>query len=275
MIVDSHQHFWDRSKLDYYWMSEDLGVLYHDFLPEELEPLLQRADVRKTVVVQATSSYRETDWLVKLAEGNDFIAGVVCWVDLLDEKLEDKLEQLARHPKIVGVRHQAEDEQDREWLLRREVLGSLKKVHKFGLRFDALLKHDQLGQLQRVFDACGEIGVVIDHAAKPNIHAKGFEPWAGAMETAAELPVFCKFSGLFTEAGQHWTPEDIRPYQEHLLRVFGADRLLFGSDWPVSLTASSYQDTVAVSRQLFSALGETDMEKVFAGNAVQFYGLKI
>ena len=274
MIIDSHQHFWDRAMFQYQWLKPDLGCLYQDFLPADLEKLIMPAGVTKTVVVQADASLDEARWLLRLSDENSFIGGVVGWVDLLDEHIERSLDDLARHPKFLAVRHQIEDEPDRGWLLHSQVLAGLKKVSRYGLCFDALLKHDQLWQLQALIDACPDLPIVIDHAAKPDIKGKEFDSWAAHLEQAAKLPVFCKLSGLFTEADHaNWAQDDIVPYFNHIIEVFGADRLMFGSDWPVSTMASDYKRTLETSQSLCGHLSSSDKEKIFYANAKNFYGI--
>ena len=274
MIIDSHQHFWDKRIFNYPWLTPELGCLYRAFLPKDLEELLAPAGVEKTVVVQAMPSLDEARWLLQLADENSFIGGVVGWVDLLDKHIESVLDEFAKNPKFKSVRHQIEDESNREWLLQNQVLTSLKQVSEFGLCFDALLKHEQLWQLERLMDACPDLHIVIDHAAKPDIKGKEFDSWAKHLEQAARLPIYCKFSGLFTEADHmNWTQEDLAPYYRHIMDSFGADRVMFGSDWPVSTMASDYNRTVKTSLSLCKDLTAHENEKIFCQNAKDFYNI--
>jgi len=272
MIIDAHQHFWDMTRFVYPWLKPELKSLYRNFLPQDLRPLIESNGVEKTVVVQAISSVEETRWLLRLSDENDFIAAVVGWVDLQDKNVEETLGELTKHPRLKALRHQVEEENDREWLLRESVQKGLKSIEKHGLRFDALLKHDQLWQLERVVERCPGLKIVIDHASKPNIKEREFDTWAVNLEKVARLPVYCKFSGLFTEADHAgWAQKDIRPYAERISSTFGTERVMFGSDWPVSTMASDYSRTLEVSRELLGGLSEADLKKVFHSNAKTFY----
>jgi len=275
MIADSHQHFWNKDKFNYPWLTPNLGCMYRNFIPEDLRPLIELNQVSCTVVVQAMSSVEETYWLLELAEQYDFIAGVVGWVDLVDEKVGATIEKLVQYPKFKGIRHQAEDEPDREWLTKENVLRGLEAAEQFGVRFDALLKHNQLWQLDIVAQRCPALNIVIDHCAKPNIAAGEFEEWAQHISAAAKLPVHCKLSGLITEADhEKWMIDEIRPYADHVINAFGSERVMFGSDWPVSTMASDYSRTVNTFMELLSGLSEKDKQNILYHNAVKFYGLK-
>ncbi|MDD5017308.1 MAG: amidohydrolase family protein [Eubacteriales bacterium] len=274
MIADAHQHFWDKDRFNYPWLTPEMGCLYRNFLPEDLEPLIKFNSVSHTIVVQALSSIDETYWLLGLAEQNDFIAGVVGWVDLTDQELFFTLEKLAKYLKFIGIRHQVEDEADREWLIRENVLLGLEKAMRFGLRFDALLKHDQLWQLDIVARRCPTLGIVIDHCAKPNIKDSAFEVWAEHINEAAKLPIYCKLSGLITEADhERWTIRDLKPYADYILAVFGTKRVMFGSDWPVSTMASDYGCTLKTYIELLSELSEEERQDILYSNTIKFYGL--
>ena len=272
MIVDAHQHFWNKDRFDYPWLTPETDGLYRNFEPEDLQPLAEVCDVENTIVVQCMSSVEETKWLLELSEKSNLIGGVVGWVDLQSDILERDLSELQRFEKLKSVRHQIEDEQDREWLLQKSVLRGLKIVSEHGLKFDALLKHDQLWQLKSVVDACPELGIVIDHSAKPDIKNREFDVWAKNIADASKLPVNCKLSGLFTEAEHKtWKTEDIRKYSDFVLKCFGPERVMFGSDWPVSTLASDYRRTIRTTVELCSDLSEEDRHLVFFLNAREFY----
>ena len=274
MIIDSHQHFWDITRFKYPWQTPESELLYKNYLPIDLKPLIHFTGIEATVVVQAMSSHEETMWLLELAEENEWILGIVGWVDLQDKQLNKKLEVLKNNPKLKSIRHQVEDESNQEWLLQEFVLNGLSIISEFDYRFDALLKHNQLWQLECVLERCPNLNIVIDHAAKPDIKNNRFEEWAKNIEKAAALPIHCKLSGLFTEADcDSWVQEDIEPYFTHILNVFGADRIMFGSDWPVSTLASDYQRTVNTALSLCSNLSNYDQEKIFYTNAKKFYQL--
>ena len=275
MIIDAHQHFWNKDILNYPWLTPDIKELYRNFLPVDLEPLVKQNNVYRTVVVQATSSYDETDYLIELAEKNVFIGAVVGWVDLKQPDLEDVLSKLAKHKKLKGIRHQIEDEPDREWLIRPDVLRGLARVARSNYVFDALLKHDQLWQLKVLNEKVPELNVVIDHAAKPNIARSEFKGWADDMRAAAKLPVYCKISGLLTEANHDcWKPCDFQRYVDCILDAFGTDRVMFGSDWPVSTMAADYHTSVETISGLLDGLSPDEKEKIMFSNAKSFYAIE-
>lgn len=276
MIIDSHQHYWNKALFNYPWLTPESGCLYRAFEPRDLIPLARENNVVKTVVVQAMSSCEETAWLLKLADQNELIGGVVGWVDLKSGNVAEKLAEFARNPKFKSVRHQIEDEPNREWILQSEVLTSLKAAEKAGIAFDVLMKHDQLWQVREVREKCPDLRMVIDHAAKPDIKHGEFAPWASHLKTAAQYVDMCKLSGLFTEADHAtWEKEDIRRYFDFVLETFGTDRVMFGSDWPVSTMASNYSRTVHTSLELCAELSETERQKVFFENAKSFYKIDV
>lgn len=273
MIVDAHQHFWNLETGDYSWPTPDLPALYRTFGPEDLAPELAAAGVDRTVVVQADDSFWETDAMLAHAEAHDFIAGVVGWVPLdRPDEAARALDRYRRHPKFVGVRHLIHTEPDPDWLVRDSVLEGLGLLAEAGVPFDVVsLLPRHLEHVVTIAERHPSLQVVVDHLSKPRIAAGELEPWAAGLRAAAELPnVHAKVSGLVTEADhEHWTVEDLRPYVEHAVEVFGADRLMFGSDWPVLLLAADYQTVFTVYSAL---LGATDRGKVLGGNAARFYG---
>jgi L-fuconolactonase len=274
MIIDAHQHFWSSEKFYYDWLVPELGPLYRNFVAEDLKPLVKENDVVSTVAVQARPELAETMWLLEMAKVNDFIGGVVGWVDFHAEDLDKTLDMLAKYPKLKGVRHQIEDEKDREWMIRPKTLRGLKKIEAHGLSFDALLKHDQLWQLDIVCNVCPNLPIVIDHCSKPNIAAGEKEPWVSRITAASRLPVSVKISGLLTEAGvKDWTVEKIKCYTDLVLSLFGTDRCMVGSDWPVSLQGATYKQSMDTLKELLKDLSETAKQKVFYENAKEFYRL--
>jgi len=269
MITDSHQHFWQVGRFDYPWMSSDLGVLYRDYLPDDLAPILAKNGVEKTVLVQASNSVEETRWLLELADANSFIAGVVGWVDLT------QLDELCAHPKFKGVRHLVESEPNDDWLIQPAVLSGLKKLSARGCTYDLLVHTRHLKYVPQVAESCPELRLVIDHLAKPPIARNEIKEWAEAMKTVAAVSnIHCKLSGLVTEANwTSWQPEDLRPYVEHALELFGMDRMMFGSDYPVCLLAASYDRVLESFQELLRDLSGDDRDKIFSKNAQRFYRL--
>jgi len=279
MIIDSHQHFWQLGRFEYPWMSPELGVLYRDYLPEMLEPILKECGVAKTILVQASNSLSETDWLLNLAERHQFIAGVVGWVDLTDSGMAEDLEVFSANPKFKGVRHLAESEPKEDWLAQPEVLSGLQALEKHGVSYDLLVHTRHLKHVKTVAEACPKLRLVVDHMAKPPI-ANGevaeLAKWAGALREVAAYPnVSCKLSGLVTEATRtSWRTEDLRPFVEQALEFFGPGRMMFGSDWPVCLVAASYAQVLEAFQSLLRELSDEERAMIFGGNATKFYQLQ-
>ena len=275
MIVDSHQHFWQVGRFDYPWMSPELGVLYRDFLPSQLEPILQQCGVAETVLVQASNSLAETHWLLSLADGYPSIAGVVGWVDLTDAGMEQELEVLTANPKFKGVRHLVESEPAEDWLVQPSVLRGLRVLASYGVSYDLLVHTRHLKHARTVAESCPELQLVIDHMAKPPIRSGEVKEWAQEIKAVAVCPnVYCKLSGLVTEANlTSWRPEDLQPFVERALEYFGTSRMMFGSDWPVCLLAASYDQVLECFDLLLAGLSKTERHSVFGENATKFYRL--
>jgi L-fuconolactonase len=275
MIIDSHQHFWQVGRFDYPWMSSDLGVLYQDYLPPALEPILKANGIEKTVLVQASNSIAESNWLLDLAEQYPFIAGVVGWVDLMSPEVADQIERLARRSKFKGVRHLVESEPADDWLAQPAVLRGLKELSNHGLSYDLLVHTRHLRHVRTVAEHCPQLRLVIDHMAKPPIGRREFDEWSREFRPLAEFSnVQCKLSGLVTEANwSSWTTDDLRPYIDCALDSFGPDRLMFGSDHPVCLLAASYERVLDSFREALKDLGERERTMIFSENARNFYRL--
>ena len=275
MIVDSHQHFWQVGRFDYPWMSPELGVLYRDFLPSQLEPILLQCGVAKTILVQASNSLAETHWLLSLADSSPFIAGVVGWVDLTDAGMAQELEVLTANPKFKGVRHLVESEPAEDWLVQPSVLRGLRALASYGISYDLLVHTRHLKHARTVAESCPELHLVIDHLAKPPIRSGEVKEWAQEIKAVAVYPnVYCKLSGLVTEANlTSWRPEDLRPFVERALEYFGTSRMMFGSDWPVCLLAASYDQVLESFHLLLAGLSKTERNAVLGENASEFYRL--
>jgi len=277
MIIDSHQHFWQLGRFDYPWMNSSLGVLYRDYLPDQLEPILARNGVGKTVLVQASNSVEESRWLLKLADEHAFIGGVVGWVDLISDDVNRQLDELVSHPKFKGVRHLVESEPADDWLVQPQVLRGLKRLSAYGVSYDLLVHTRHLMHIQKVVDACPDLKLVVDHMAKPPIAKGAIETWRQELrEVAANENIHCKLSGLVTEANRtSWTTGDLRPYVDCALELFGSSRLLFGSDHPVCLLAASYERVLESFGELLTELSADEQERIFARNAAEFYRLNV
>jgi len=277
MIVDSHHHFWRVDRGDYHWMSPAVGVLHRDYLPDQLRPIIRRAGVDATVVVQAAQTEAETDFLLTLAHESDFVLGVVGWLDFEDREFPRKLEALMRRPKLVGLRPMLQDLQDDAYILRPAVLENLRRVASLDLPFDFLTYPRHLPHVLRALDKTPNLRAVVDHVSKPPIAEGKMEGWAQDIARLARHDkVWCKLSGMVTEANhQSWRPADLRPFVQHVFDSFGADRVMFGSDWPVCLLAASYAEVLNALRTILDRqLSDGRMAKVFGQNAIDFYKLR-
>jgi len=275
MRIDAHQHFWDVTKLSYPWMPPGDNILRRNYLPEDLAPILQQNGFDGTVAVQANVVIEETWWLLDLASRYDIIKGVVAWVDLTDERVGDTLDQCQRHPKFKGVRHIVHDEPDVGWLLRPDVIRGLKELARRDIPYDLLLRPAHLPLIPELADKTPGLRMVIDHIAKPLIAAHRMEPWERDIETVAQLPgMHCKLSGMITEADHaNWTPGDLRPYVQHILKIFPPGRLMFGSDWPVCKLAGNWKQVLAAFTQACGPLPQPERNRILGETAVAFYRL--
>jgi len=277
--IDAHQHFWDPSRAEYPWMTDDLAVIRRAFTPEDLRPELIANRIDKTVLVQTRSSLEETRDFLALAGQSDFVAGVIGWVDLTDPAIDRALADLRAGPdgrSLVGIRHQVHDEPDADWLCRPDVRRGLAAVARHGLVYDLLIRPREIPAALDTVAALPDLRFVIDHLAKPAIRERDFEAWqAGIAGFAAERAhVWCKLSGMVTEADwSTWRADDLRPYVLEALRVFGPARCLFGSDWPVCLLAASYGAVRAGLLQCLDGLSAAELDRIFGGNAIEVYRL--
>jgi L-fuconolactonase len=277
-VVDAHHHFWDPATADYPWLTDELAAIRRPFGPDDLEPLLAAAGVDSTILVQTRPDFEETVEFLGIAERTPFVRGVVGWVDLTSVGVADDIADLSSRPggaALVGIRHQAHDEPDPDWLQRDDVIRGIEAVGAAGLVYDLLVRPRELPAAMRLARRLPDVRFVIDHIAKPPIARRELEPWTGLMAPFAELSnVACKLSGMVTEADwAHWTVDDLRHYVDRVLEVFGPGRLMFGSDWPVCLLAGSYQDVFEAARQVVSALSESERVGIFGENAVRTYRL--
>jgi L-fuconolactonase len=274
--VDAHQHFWRIARGDYPWLTPALQPLYRDFGPDDLTPLLAAASVDATVLVQAAPTVAETRFMLDIAETTDWVAGVVGWADFEAPSAADDIRRLAEHPKLVGLRPMIQDIADDDWVLRPDLDTAFAAMEESGLAFDALVLPRHLKNLLSRLERHPGLRAVIDHCAKPFIRDGVLEPWASDMaRLARETSALCKVSGLVTEAADDWQVADLRPYVEHVLECFGAERLIWGSDWPVCTMAASYGAWHAAATELASSLSQAERDALFGDNAVKLYGLTV
>ncbi len=275
MRVDSHQHYWHYHPVRDAWITDEMGALKRDFLPANLLPELRANGIDACVAVQADQSEGETRFLLDLAESHREIAGVVGWVNLLDEKVEERLEHFSQFEKLRGLRHIVQAEPDDRFLMRKEFLRGIRMLARFGFTYDILIYARHLAVADQFVQQFPEQKFVVDHVAKPQIKAGELDDWSRGIRAIAQRPnVWCKVSGLVTEADwKHWTPGDFRPYLDVVFEAFGIDRLMFGSDWPVCLLGGNYARVKAILDDYTQRFSAIDKEKIFGGNAVSFYGL--
>jgi len=275
MIFDAHHHLWKVARGDYHWMTPEIPCLAHDYLVEDLIPHLRKAAVTRTILVQAAQTEAETEFLLSLAATTDFIAGVTGWLDMADADFPTHLAHFRQNPKFLAIRPMLQDLADDAWILQPQVLQNLQHLSDTGFRIEFLTLPRHLPHVLVALKELPKLHVVIDHLSKPPIASGVMEPWATLMAQVAEHPnIYCKLSGLVTEADHAcWTPQSIAPYVNHVIDVFGTDRLMFGSDWPVCKLAGEYGEVVNALRTILNQrLGPRDIAKIFCANAERFYG---
>jgi L-fuconolactonase len=273
MRLDAHQHFWTYTTAEYGWIDDSMAVLRRDFLPQDLKPLLKSEGFEGSVAVQARQSLEETLWLLELASHNEIIKGVVGWVDLCSPDLPSQLEQFARHPKLVGVRHVVQDEPDDEFIVRPDFRRGIARLAEYDLAYDILIFPRQLPAAVKLVREFPKQRFVLDHIAKPLIADGRMAPWCHDIrELARPENVFCKLSGMVTEARWHdWKPEHFRPYLDVVMNAFSPARLMIGSDWPVCTVSASYGRTLGLVRDYIGHLTSSEQASILGGNCAQFY----
>ena len=273
--IDSHHHLWKYTKEDYGWMGAGMEGIRRDFLPADLKKALHDGGLDGAIAVQARQSLEETDWLLKFAEANSFMRGVVGWVPLVEATVERDLAKYAGRKKLKGIRHVLHDEADDFYMLRVDFNAGISKLKRFGLVYDILIFEKHLLQTLKFVDMHPNQVFVVDHLAKPRIKDHVMSPWKENMAQLAKRPnVYCKISGMVTEADwKNWIDADLRPYIDSVLESFGPKRCMFGSDWPVMLVASDYKRWVDVVQHAISGLSKAEQERVMGGTAVEAYKL--
>jgi L-fuconolactonase len=273
--IDSHQHFWKYIPAEYGWISDAMSVLRADYLPAILEKEIKSTAIDGVVSVQARQTLHETEWLLDLADEHDFIRGVVGWVPLTAPNVRSHLEKYAARPKLKGVRHVVQDEPDERFILREDFNAGVRALIDYTLVYDILIFERHLPAAIEFVDRHPNQRFVLDHLAKPRVKDQKREPWQTNIRRLAEREnVFCKLSGLATEADwENWTPGQLSVYLDTVLEAFGPRRVMFGSDWPVCLLATTYVRWYNVVEQFCSKLSQNEQNHVFGGSAVEAYGL--
>ena len=273
--IDAHQHFWKYRAAEYGWINERMRSIRHDFLPKELRKEMAAAGVDGAISVQARQSLEETHSLLRMAEENDFVKAVVGWVPLIHPDLERLLPTVAAHPKLRAVRHILHDEADDHYMLREDFNRGMRGLKPYHLVYDILIFERHLPQTIQFVDRHPAQIFVLDHLAKPRAKDRAIEPWAENLnELARRSNVYCKISGLVTEAEwKEWTADGLRPYFEITLEAFGPQRVMFGSDWPVCLVATSYTRWVETVSAWLADLSNEEQRRIWSGTAIEAYGL--
>lgn len=276
MKIDAHQHFWQYTPANHNWITAEMAVLQRDYLPEHLQPELQKAGFAGCVAVQAAQTEAETEFLLRLAAAHPFIKGVVGWVDLRAAHAADRLAYFAQNPLFKGVRHIVQSEPDDNFLLQPDFLRGIFLLQSLNLTYDILIYPRHLPVTTTFVARFPNQKFVLDHLAKPFIKAGRLQPWASDLKKLARYPqVYGKLSGLVTEADwQHWQPTDLIPYLETALEAFGPDRLLIGSDWPVCCLAAAYQPVMQAVQEYITSLSLAEQANILGYNAVRFYNLE-
>jgi L-fuconolactonase len=275
MRIDSHQHFWKRERGYYHWLTEDMGAIYKDFSPDDLRPLLKKSGIDRSVLVQAAPDMAETQYMLSLAHSTQFIAGVVGWVDMQNLEAPYHLASLSKNPYFKGIRPMIQDINDEDWMLKDTLSPTFMALMQLGLCFDALVKPRHLKALLTLAQRYPRLKIVINHAAKPDIAMGKFTQWAADIEALALCNnVYCKLSGLVTEAGHNPDLDSLLPYMQHLLDTFDASRLMWGSDWPVLNLASNYGQWVSLIEAFLSTVGTERQTQIWSKTAIEFYNLR-
>ena len=273
--IDAHVHFWDYDTVRNSWISDEMAVLKKDFLPADIQPLLEENSMDGCVLVQVNQSETENDFFLKLASENPFIKAIVGWLDLSAANISERLSSYKDSYRISGFRHILQDEKDRAFMLRPDFERGIRALAEFDFTYDLLIYPDQLPCAAGLIKSFPQQPFIIDHLAKPAIRDMEMAFWKEQLYNISRMDnVYCKLSGMVTEARwNNWTKEDFRPYLDVVVESFGIDRIVFGSDWPVCLAAASYEEVVGIMEDYFSSFSILEQEKIFGSNAMTFYGL--
>ncbi|ANA78876.1 amidohydrolase [Paenibacillus glucanolyticus] len=277
MRVDAHQHYWLIERGDYGWIKPDIPELYRNFLPSDLKPHLDLHRFDGSITVQAAPTMEETDYLLSLADHDSSILGVVGWIDLFDPEHRQHYERFRKHPKFIGFRIMIQDMPDAQVILEPSYIEAFSGYAKEEVPIDLLVLSHQLEPLLKLIQQVPSIRGVVDHLGKPPIRSGRIEPWESLLKQIAGFPsIYCKLSGMVTEAEhRRWSQEDFNKYVHKVTAMFGPERVMFGSDWPVCLLSAEYGQVVDVlAEALPKSWGEAEYARLFGLNAKAFYKLK-
>mgnify|MGYP006083112983 FL=1 len=276
MIIDSHQHFWKYNPSRHNWINDNMSVIRKDFMPSDLKTIYVENNIDGCIAIQVDQTINETNFLLNLAKENTFIKGVVGWIELRAPNINEVLNHYSNFEQIKGFRHIVQGENDNKFLLRSEFLRGISYLEKYNYVYDILIFPNQLEMALEFVKKFPNNKFVIDHIAKPNIKDNLYREWAKLMSKISNYEnVFCKMSGMITEADYKlWTPDQITPYMDLVLKSFGSKRILFGSDWPVCLVAGSYKKVKELVVNFIEKLSENEKANVMGKNAINLYNIK-
>lgn len=276
MKVDTHQHFWNLSEVEYSWLVPEYGPIYATFEPTDLEPQVKAAGIDKTVLVQSANSYEDTASMLRISDTNDWIGAVIGWVNLLNpQETEKRMQIYSKHPKFRGIRHLIHTEADPHWVVQDVVIESLKVLAAHNMIFEVVAVFpNHLEHVPTLAEKIPNLTLVIDHLAKPPIKDKQMSPWSDQMRAAASFKnVHAKVSGLNTAAAADWSAADLKPYIDFVIEIFGADRLMFGSDWPVAILAGDYAQVWRETNKALEGRSQAEIDAILGGTARRIYRL--
>jgi len=277
MKIDTHQHFWMYDPEKHSWIDDNMAILKRNFLPIQVKRDMEKNGFTASVGIQAVQSEEETLFLLRLAEQYRFIKGVVGWIDLQADNLEDRLHFFSKYPLLKGFRHIVQDELEDDFLLRSSFLRGIEKLTKYDYTYDILVYSRQLSSAIEFVSHFPRQKFVLDHMGKPSIRDEGIKLWSHQIELLSQYEnVYCKLSGMVTEASwEDWHEDDFKRYLEVVCDAFGADRLMVGSDWPVCKVAATYSEVMSIVDHHIDDFSEEEKRKILGANARYFYSLKI
>jgi L-fuconolactonase len=272
--IDAHQHFWEYHPDTHSWINDEMACIRKDFMPSDLIPVYQQNHIDYCIAVQAEQTKAENNLLLNLAGANDFIAGIVGWIDLKAADIHDQLSQYKAYKKMKGFRHILQAE-PASFMLDPDFLRGIAALKKYGFTYDVLVYPNQLDAVMQLIQLNPDQPFVIDHLAKPYIKKGEIAEWKNAIQKLAAFPnVYCKISGMVTEADYtNWKTADFTPYIDVVVDAFGTKRIMYGSDWPVCLVAATYQEVLNITQQYFASFTQTEQADFFYNNAHHFYQL--